>query len=143
MVRRVAELRALRTRPQRISAVRQRPWLPIAWSVLLVTSAVATYAYASSGGAAGREPQFAVLVMILATFSGLTAALATWYTDGRRITAEEIPHRLHVLTALSESGTITQAEFAARREALLSVLSPMSDGQVEKVGMAPTTSRSV
>ena len=130
---------AMRHRPH-APAMRHRPWLPIAWAVLLITSAVATYGYASSGGLAGREPQFAVLIMILVTFSGLTASLATWYADARRIRAEEIPQRLQVLSGLSESGAITPAEFASRREALLSALSPMPNGQMaDGAGIAPTT----
>jgi hypothetical protein len=141
LTRRVSQLRIPRPHRPQVPAVRHRPWLPIAWSVLLVTSAVATYGYASSGGVAGREPQFALLLMILATFSGLTASMATWYADSRRMSADEIPHRLNVLAGLSEAGTITPAEFAARREALLSALSPMADGpHAEKAGIAPTTS---
>ena len=142
MKQRIAELRVRRAhRPQQVPALRRRPWLPIAWAVLLVTSAVATYGFASSGGVAGREPQFVVLVMILATFSGLTASLGTWYAHGRRTGADDIPQRMQVLTGLSEAGTITPAEFAARREALLGALSPMAAGPLdEKAGIAPTTS---
>ena len=140
MAQRLRQLRVPRPHRPHAPAMRHRPWLPIAWAVLLVTSAVATYGYASSGGLAGREPQFAVLTMILVTFSGLTASLATWYADARRIRAEEIPQRMQVLTALSESGAITPAEFASRREALLSALSPMPNGQVaDGAGITPTT----
>jgi hypothetical protein len=140
MTQRLRQLRVPRPHRPHAPAMRHRSWLPIAWAVLLVTSAVATYGYASSGGLAGREPQFAVFIMILVTFSGLTASLATWYADARRIRAEEIPQRMQVLTGLSESGAITPAEYASRREALLSALSPMPNGQMaDGAGITPTT----
>ncbi|HET6746247.1 MAG TPA: zinc ribbon domain-containing protein [Candidatus Limnocylindria bacterium] len=87
-------VRRLRSRPARTHPPRaagRRRWLLAAWALTLFTSAVAIYGYASSGGVAGREPQFVVLVLIISIFGGVTASLSTTYLVARDPRADQAP----------------------------------------------------
>jgi hypothetical protein len=46
-----------------------------AWLALLFTTAIATYAYAATGGASGRQLLFLVVVLLLSGSSSWTAAV--------------------------------------------------------------------
>jgi hypothetical protein len=100
----------------------RRARLVVLWFVLLVVTGAAALGY-STGDATGGQARFALVVMLLCVFSGLTAALATAFA-GNAVGVGDVPERLHVLETLKASSLITAPEYELHRAALMQLLSP-------------------
>ena len=100
----------------------RRARLAILWLILLGVTAAATLGY-STGGGPGSEARFALVVMLLCVFSGLTAALATAFT-GTPIGASDVPERLRILDELRAGNLISASEFDLHRASLMQLVSP-------------------
>lgn len=100
----------------------RRARLIVLWFVLLVVTGAAALGY-STGDTAGGQARFALVVMLLCVFSGLTAALATAF-GGNALGVGDVPERLRVLETLKASSLITASEYELHRAALMQLLSP-------------------
>ncbi|HEX6656263.1 MAG TPA: zinc ribbon domain-containing protein [Candidatus Limnocylindria bacterium] len=116
--------------------------LMILWCALLLLSGVATYGYIAAGDSAGRDVRFALVVMLLCVFSGLTAALATAIA-ARAMGPAEIAERLTVLDELNAKSVITPEEYQVHRTTLVGLLSPADGNRVSdsRVRTAPRSDR--
>jgi hypothetical protein len=129
----VQHMRAWKTRPQLIPAGSRGSRLGILWAVLLVLTAVATYGYVAAATSAGSEGRFALVVMLLCVFSGLTASLATAFA-ARGFFPSEVPSRLRTLEELKAAKLITTNEYEAHRASLLGLLASPAEGGPKRAG---------
>jgi hypothetical protein len=87
--------------------------------VLLLLAGVATYGYVAAGETPGGEARFALVVMLLCVFSGLTAALATAFAAR----PADVPERLRLLEQLKSGSLISTEEYQSHRASVLRLLS--------------------
>jgi hypothetical protein len=123
----VDRIRNWRTRPPLVQPNARRSRLAIAWVVLLVVSAAAIVGYLGGVDAPDSQARFAVVVMLLCVFSGLTAALATAFAAAG-MGATDVPSRLRILNQLNDEHLISQDEYVLHRAALMQTLSPAPTG---------------
>ena len=94
-------------------------WMLPAWLAAMVSSALFLLA-------TQRDQVVASLLLLvsLALFSALTAAITTISLDRRSHTTRELPERLRELDQLRDAGLVTPAEHLARRAELLRSIAP-------------------
>lgn len=115
----VQRLRATRMRPPLVPPNWRGSRLLVLWCVLLLLAGVATYGYVAAGETPGGEARFALVVMLLCVFSGLTAALATAFAAR----PADVPERLRLLEQLKSGSLISTEEYQSHRASVLRLLS--------------------
>jgi hypothetical protein len=115
---------------QRTFRHRAQLWLFLAWLTVMVVCSLFLYGYAvSPSTSVGRLAGGVLLVMGLALFSALTAALTNLLLATRRDPATEMAEQLRALGALREAGLVSGDEYGTRRAAIMSSLTPHERGQ--------------
>jgi voltage-gated potassium channel len=109
---------------------RAQLWLFLAWLALMLACSLFLYGYAvSPSSGVGRLAGGVLLVMGLAMFSAITAALTNILLNARHDPASELSEQLRALSALREAGLVTSDEYGTRRAAIMHSLTPHERGQ--------------
>jgi hypothetical protein len=115
---------------QRTFRHRAQLWLFLAWLVVMLVCSLFLYGYAvSPSSGVGRLAGGVLLVIGLALFSALTAALTSLLLSARRDPATELSEQLRALGALREAGLVTSDEYGTRRAAIMRSLTLHERGQ--------------
>jgi hypothetical protein len=114
---------------QRTFHQRAQLWLFLTWLTLMIACSLFLYGYAASASTGvGRLAGGVLLVMGLAVFSALTAALTNILLRARQDPATELSEQLRTLGELREAGLVTSDEYGSRRAAIMRSLSPHERG---------------
>jgi hypothetical protein len=115
---------------QRTFRNRAQLWLFLAWLAVMLVCSVFLYGYAiSPSTGVSKLAGGVLLVMGLALFSALTAALTNLLLAARHDPAAEMAEQLRALGALREAGLVSGDEYGTRRAAIMSSLTPHERGQ--------------
>jgi uncharacterized membrane protein YjjB (DUF3815 family) len=115
---------------QRTFRNRAQLWLFLAWLAVMLVCSVFLYGYAiSPSTGVARLAGGVLLVMGLALFSALTAALTNLLLAARHDPAAAMTEQLRALGALREAGLVSGDEYGTRRAAIMSSLTPHEGGQ--------------